>query len=153
MSAFEISGQEQLGWLARELGDRFKDPRLKTLIGTLGARECQRNIDNQSSPDGEKYAPTRRGGTILRDRGTLYNGITFEVDAAGVIIGAGATTSAYNAYQQFGSRQWNEGATWSKGRKKGQRKGNPARPFIGLSEAAVDLIAEEVADFITRLDD
>jgi phage gpG-like protein len=142
-------GGEQLAEALAPLGERLADPGVLQLIGTLGARACRRNIDRQASPEGEAYAPTERGGTILRDTGILYNGITFEVETGrSVLVGAGAASSAYNAYQHFGSELWNSGAMWLDGKKAGRRKGNPPRPFIGISPDDVDEIAEEVADFL-----
>lgn len=148
-----ITGAEELATALEPFGDRLRDPGARELIGVLGERGCRRNIDRQAAPDGERYAPTERGGTILRDTGILYNGITHQLDGEnGVLIGAGMVSRAYNAYQQFGSELWESGATWAKGKKKGQRKGNPPRPFIGLSDDDVDEIAEELADFLVDVE-
>lgn len=136
--SFEIRGVEQLTDALNPLLERSRDPRgAMELIGVLGARAGRRNIDRQESPDGEPYKPTHRGGTILRDTGILYNGITHQVDGSHrVTIGAGAASSAYNATQQFGSADY-DGV-----------HGVAPRPFIGISDDDADEMVAEIADFL-----
>ena len=137
MIAFTFTGTEKLSEALRPLISRLQDPSpALEVVGVLGERACRRNIDRQESPDGEPYKPTRRGGTILRDTGILYNGITHAVEGRTVLIGAGAASSAYNAYQQFGSEDYDG------------ESGNAPRPFIGINEDDADEIIEEVADFL-----
>lgn len=133
-----FSGAEQLARALDPLIERAKNPEpALELVGVLGDRACRRNIDRQETPEGQPYEPTARGGTILRDTGILYNGITHQVEGPdGVTIGAGAASSPYNAYQQFGSADY-DGV-----------HGNPPRPFIGISDADADEMIEEVADFL-----
>lgn len=139
---FKFSGMDQLTEALRPVLERVQNPEpILELVGVLGERACRRNIDRQESPEGEPYAPTHRGGTILRDTGILYNGITHVVEVPSVLIGAGAVSAAYNAYQHFGSELWHETAGDA---------GNPPRPFIGISSADADEIIEEVADYLVE---
>lgn len=132
-----ITGMEQLSDALRPLVERVQNPEpALEFIGILGERACRRNIDAQQSPEGEPYKPTRRGGTILRDKGTLYGGITHAVEGRTVLIGAGAASSAYNAYQHFGSADYDG------------THGNAPRPFIGISDSDADEMIEELADFV-----
>lgn len=139
MLGFALKGTDKIATALKPLMDRVSHPEpVLRLIGVLGERACRRNIDRSQSPEGETYAPLKsRVGKPLRDKGTLYGGITSIVDGPRrVVIGAGAASSAYNAYQHFGSADYN-----------GQ-KGNPPRPFIGISEDDADEMIEDVADFI-----
>jgi phage gpG-like protein len=148
MLKIDGAGIDSLAKALNPLLARARDPRPGLdFVGQLGARAGRRNIDRQQSPEGVPYPKTARGGTILRDRNTLYGGITYAVTTRGVTIGAGAASSAYNAYQHFGSELWQEGKVWAKGPKKDKRKGNPPRNFIGISQEDADEMIEEVADF------
>ncbi len=138
MIGFSLKGTDELSRALQPIVDRIKHPQpVLRLVGILGERACRRNIDSSTSPEGEPYKPLkRRVGKPLRDKGTLYGGITSQVEGRRVLIGAGAASSAYNAYQQFGSAGYD-----------GQ-KGNPPRPFIGISDADADEMIEAVADFV-----
>lgn len=138
MTGFTFHGIDRLSDALTPLVERARNPRpAMEFVGVIGERACRRNIDRQEDPEGVPYKPTLRGGTILRDTGILYNGITHEVESDyRVLIGAGMASSAYNAVQHFGSEGYDG------------EHGIAPRGFIGISDADADEMIEEVADFM-----
>lgn len=99
----------------------------------------------EKGPDGQKWAPLadatikrrlKKYGnaplTILRMRGILAGSINYQVSGSQLSIGTGSEVEAYAAIHQFGGEA---------GRNKSVAI--PARPYLGYSDADLDVIEEE----------
>jgi len=109
------------------------------------------------SPSGEPWKPSRRaereGGRTLVDSGRLRDSITHEVSGNSVSVG---TNVVYAAIHQLGGTIRAKNAkglaipTPSGGVVFRQRVRIPARPFLGVSEADREEIAEISIDHLTE---
>ena len=77
---------------------------LMTLIGQAMVERNRLRFDRQVSPDGERWAPTKRGGQILRKSGILFSSLLVgEVTNSSVEIG---TNVPYAAALHFGTKPY-----------------------------------------------
>lgn len=142
-------------------------------VGSQLVRSTGRNFLGQHGPDGAPWTPLtpstirnrlrrgRSGIAILRETGTLKGSVSFEVAAAGVLIGA---TAPYAGIHQHGGTiqmparsgriYRKQGADGSLGRQFAKRKNKtsvptevsvpahaitiPARPYLGVGAADID---------------
>lgn len=126
---------------------------LMDAIGALGVSQTQRRIASEkTSPDGEAWQPNRRGGSILVLEGHLLGSIDHEASAEQASWGS---PLVYAAIHQMG------GVIKAKnGKRLRFTIGNqeffpasvtiPARPYLGLSEANKEEIAQEVNAWIAE---
>lgn len=100
----------------------------------------------QEDPDGDGWQPlsakwvARRQKkmpgsplTILRMRGDLAGSINYQTSGGNLTIGTGNEVDAYAGVHQFGSED---------------DKNIPARPFLGFGDSDMDIVEEEVAEFL-----
>lgn len=99
-------------------------------IGLTVEEQTVNHFQQQAGPDGA-WAPTKRGGQILVDTGTLRGSINHAVHGSdSVEIG---TRVYYGKYHQFGTKR------------------TPARAFLGLTESDRDEVKELCVNFIERM--
>lgn len=123
----------------RSIGDEF---------ASAGGIINQR-FENERGPDGTPWAPLSQAQTqrrlkengnapitILRMRGHLAGSINYQVSGGDLKIGTGKEVEAYTAIHQFGGEAG-----------RGLKAVIPARPYLGYSEADMDLIEEEAAAY------
>ncbi|WP_299773166.1 phage virion morphogenesis protein [uncultured Tateyamaria sp.] len=100
---------------------------------------------NERGPDGTPWAPLSEAQrqhrqkkygnapmTILRMRGHLAGSINYQVSGGSLKIGTGKEAEDYAAIHQFGGEAG-----------RGLKAVIPARPYLGFSDADMDLIEEE----------
>ncbi len=126
-------------------------------IGTVLIERNRMRFDRQVDPDGRPWAPTKRGGQILRLTGVLFNSLQVgEVTPTSVEVG---TNVPYAAAHQFGSKPyvikprlapylWLPAYT----RKVSQvnHPGLKPRPFLGISPDDRDEILTILTNFLTE---
>jgi len=126
------------------LVDQIANPKAQAgMLDSIGATllaDAQGNFRSQSDPDGNPWAPTIRGGNILRDTGRLRNSLTYEVQGDRVTVG---TNVLYAPVHQFGATitakrapflVFQVGGRWV--RKKSVTI--PARPFLGIGSRQIE---------------
>jgi phage virion morphogenesis protein len=155
----DMEVQRALAALAR-LG-RDPAPALKAL-GPLLVASTRNRIVAEQAPDGAAwprlhpaYAAAKRGPGMLRERamrGGLFGSLTSQQDGDTLRIG---TNKRYAAVHQFGAvirPQTAPALVFPLGGRtvRAKRVTIPARPFLGISAADRDTIAEVIADFARR---
>ncbi len=105
---------------------------------------------NERGPDGTPWAPLSESQrqhrqkkygnapmTILRMRGHLAGSINYQVSGGSLKIGTGKEAEDYAAIHQFGGEAG-----------RGLKAVIPARPYLGFSDADMDLIVEEAEGYL-----
>lgn len=116
-------------------------------LGRVIKADTLLNFRNQASPDGKSWAPTHRGGQILRDTGRLRNSINYQtVGIDTVFIG---TNLVYAATHQLGATIKAKNAPYLKFMIGGsfiskKQVTIPARPFLGLGSRALKKINKAI---------
>ena len=108
MSGFSLQFDlSDLGRLNAALVD-FDPDSVYRLIGEHLLTKARLGFKEQTSPKGEKWAPSKRaqeqGGQTLVDTAILKNSITYALTGQGLQFGPDATVSAYAAIHQFGGK-------------------------------------------------
>lgn len=79
--------------------------------------------------------------SILRMRGHLTGGIVHTSTASGFTVGTDGAVEKYAAIHQFGGEAGRDGAVTI-----------PARPYLGFDEEDVDILSEELLDYLSAGD-
>lgn len=104
---------------------------LNRVLSEMLVSQTAERFQTMEAPDGRAWAPTSRGGSILRDKGILLASIHAGGESDRETAQAG-TNVIYARIHQFGHDQ----------------KGIEARAFFGLSSQNLTDINDEVADFL-----
>jgi len=107
-------------------------------IGNLLLNSIEESFDNEASPFGEKWIPSKKkSGKTLTDTGTLSRSFTVNADKEGVTVG---TNLVYAAVHHFGGRA---------GRKKSVTL--PARPFLPVRGGELEKgVKEEIMAYLVK---
>jgi phage virion morphogenesis protein len=97
----------------------------------------QRRFEDEAGPDGTAWAQTKRGGSILRDQGHLYQSLTPEADGHSAAVGSNLV---YARIHQLGGEAG-----------RGLSVSLPARPFLGLDSEDKAEISALVRDYMLGL--
>jgi phage virion morphogenesis protein len=128
-------------------------------ISAFGEDSTRRRFETQTSPDGEKWAPTHRGGNILVDKGHLRDSITAR---AGTDSAEWGSNLIYAGIHQHGGEikaKTPAGLIFSVGGRSGANRKEfvrkqsvtiPARPFLGLSAGDEREISQIVEDYLAE---
>ena len=140
MLRIEIEQQDRIMSALRELGDPSLRAEVMEDIGSYGVTSTQQRFLEQKSPDGEGWEKSSRakskGGQTLRDRGNLFDSLTYSADSNSVAWG---TNLIYAAIHQYGG----EIKAKNGGKLKFKVGGHfvqvdkvdmPARPYLGLTD-------------------
>lgn len=124
---------------------RNLDPALEE-IGAANLAETEQRFEKQRDPEGKTwpgYSPNTtfaKGRTrprMLRDRGDLYDSLTYQV-LSGRSVGVG-TNKRYARIHQLGGKAG-----------RGRKVTIPARPYLGLSNEGAEEILQIVTDHLER---
>lgn len=133
----------------------------------------QDRFEAERDPDGRRWEETQRGGAILRDTNRLYQSLTYEVEADGVVVGSNVV---YAAIHQFGGTIKHAARTTTIYRKYNKKTGElgnrfvkkrnsnfatdhsvgeyeaviPARPYLGVGAGDVPALEGVILDHIER---
>ncbi len=120
--------------LARKMG-QDRQALMKTL-GAMNVSQVMEKFKTSTGPDGKAWEASDREGKILVDTARLRNSIGYEASSDTVLIG---TNVEYGAIHQFGGKAG-----------RGHSVTLPARPYLGTSEADLEELQEEAADWLQR---
>lgn len=85
-------------------------------LGLMAERETKMNFAKEMSPDDAPWAATKRGGSILRDTGTLAGGIAMTSASKDQAIVQSTAGAEYGIFHQVGTSKMT------------------ARPYIGIGD-------------------
>jgi phage gpG-like protein len=109
----EISGSVDAA-VAEKLNKLKRRGALMNNLGLMAERETKMNFAKEVSPDDAGWAATQRGGSILRDTGTLVGGIAMTSASQDEAIVQSTAGAEYGIFHQTGTSKM------------------PARPYIGI---------------------
>lgn len=153
----EYDDREVLAALANLTG---KTQNMRTVMRTIGTALVERNrlrFNRQVGPDGNPWAPTKRGGQILRKSGVLFNSLMVgEVTDTSVEFG---TNVPYAAAHQFGSKPYvikprlKKALYWPGATHPMRQVNHPglkARPFLGISADDQQEVLAILAQYLAK---
>lgn len=124
---------------------RNLDPALEE-IGAANLTETEQRFEKERDPEGQRwpaYSPNttfakgRNKPRMLRDRGELYDSLTYQV-LTGRSVAVG-TNKRYARIHQLGGKAG-----------RGRKVTIPARPYLGLSNEGAEEILQIVTDHLER---
>jgi len=131
---------------------------MKPMLTVIGQAMVERNrlrFDRQIGPDGERWAPTKRGGQILRKSGILFASLLVgEITYTSVEIG---TNVPYAAALHFGTKPYDikprlkKALFWPGASHPVSMVHHPGltpRPFLGISEGDTEEILSIIGKFL-----
>ncbi len=129
-TSFKMDLGPFLGAVGKAIGEISDTQCLAEAIGAALVSGTQDRFEAGEAPDGTPWAPTKRGGQILVDKGKLEGSVGYEASPAMVVVGTndvragthqhGAKQGAYGTSKRGGPLPWGD---------------IPKREFIGISEA------------------
>lgn len=124
----------------RRLADADTEP-LMAEIGEYVLSQTLRNFDQEQTPDGERWTPSKRaerdGGKTLQDKGHLRDSYAYEASRDSVEIGSNII---YAAIHHVGGKAGRNRSVTIE-----------PRPALGITEEDRAEIGEQTLDFYRRL--
>ncbi|MDG4811660.1 phage virion morphogenesis protein [Hydrogenovibrio sp. 3SP14C1] len=140
----EIQGLARVNDRLNRLIENDAQKQLLEIVGATSESQTRRRIsEDKTSPDGEPwadwskdYAKTRHSGhSLLENEGDLLDSIQYQVSGGEVAIGSNLD---YAAIRQFGGAEVG-------------RPNDPAREYLGISDADHDELIDVINDWATGL--